>query len=396
MKLGILSDFAKKGGAATAADRIAGCLRQTDIEIFRVSSDGSSDSTLEEETLMPSRKYQLLELCFAGTVWGKYLPNRRAKDLCKQFDKLLKIRKPDLINVHNLHGSDWPMELVEVALKHAPVCWTLHDCSTFLGTFYPSNSPRILSHSKANLRRFWGRLSKKPMGNSISAVAPSKWMREEANASYWAKHGTTLIPYPISSDFKTSGCPRASRQALGLEQDKPIVLIISGNLDEERKGGPIVRQLISHKKFRGVQFVMVGQTQEANGLPENVRVLGFVRDQFLLRIMYTAADFLLHPAPVDNLPNTVIESLSCGTPVLAFPVGGLPDMVIPNETGWLAGDTSASSLIERMESVLAQKSYQDLSANAQRAAATFFDERKIANLYQAQFRKIIEEGKTKQ
>ena len=174
------------------------------------------------------------------------------------------------------------------------------------------------------------------------------------------------------------------------------MLIISGNLDEERKGGPIVRQLISHKKFRGVQFVMVGQTQEANGLPENVRVLGFVRDQFLLRIMYTAADFLLHPAPVDNLPNTVIESLSCGTPVLAFPVGGLPDMVIPNETGWLAGDTSASSLIERMESVLAQKSYQDLSANAQRAAATFFDERKIANLYQAQFRKIIEEGKTKQ
>ena len=49
-----------------------------------------------------------------------------------------------------------------------------------------------------------------------------------------------------------------------------------------------------------------------------------------------------------------------------------------------------------MESVLAQKSYQDLSANAQQAAATFFDERKIANLYQAQFRKIIEEGKTKQ
>ena len=396
MKIGILSDFAKTGGAAIAADRIATSLQKAGTDLFRISSDGCSNSLLDEETLTPGRKHSLLDLLFSGTSWGRRLPSKRAKELCRQFDKLLARRKPDLINAHNLHGVDWPMELIEIALRHCPVCWTLHDCTTFLGSYYPSHSPRPSSDSVSKLKSFWKRIATTPPVNSISAIAPSKWMKSEADSSHWATYDTALIPYPIPSDFTRSGNPQANREALRLEADKPVVLTIAGNLDEDRKGGQTIHQMFRDQKFKGVQFLVAGQSQRAEDLPENVRLLGFVGDQILLRIAYTAADFLLHPAPVDNLPNTVIESLSCGTPVLAFPTGGLPDMVVPDHSGWLSSDISTDSISEMMVRILEDRSYEKLGEGAKQTAQNLFNEEKIAKIYQRQFLKTTNLVNTKQ
>ena len=57
-----------------------------------------------------------------------------------------------------------------------------------------------------------------------------------------------------------------------------------------------------------------------------------------MAILYSAADLLLHTAPIDNLPNTVAESLRCGTPVAAFRTGGIPEMIVENKTGWLVDE----------------------------------------------------------
>jgi len=393
MKVGILSDFVKTGGAAIAADRITQSLRKTEVDLFRISSDGCKDSSVEEEVLASSRKHQLLDLCFAMTNLGRWLPSVRSRELCRQLDKLLSRRKPDLINVHNLHSSDWPTELVEVALRHCPVSWTLHDCSSFLASYYPSHSPKPSLRSTSRLKRFWQDLEARPRGNSISAIAPSKWMRSEANASYWGNYDTALIPNPISPGFKDSGNSKASKEALGLKPDKPVVLAIAGNLDEERKGGQTLHQILRDEKFRGVQFILIGLSKKNEREPPNVHSLGLVGDELLLRIAYSAADFTLHPAPVDNLPNTVIESLACGTPVLAFPIGGLPDMVVPGTTGWLAEDLSSASINREMENVLSDRSYLKLGDSTKRTAIKLFDEEKIASQYHKQFQKIIEKGK---
>ena len=393
MKVGILSDFVKTGGAAIAANRITESLSKTGSDVFRISSGGCKDSSLEEEVLAPGRKHQLIDLCFAMAKRGRWLPSMRSRELCRQLDKLLSRRKPDLINVHNLHSSDWPTELVEVALRHCPVSWTLHDCSSFLASYYPSHSPKPSLRSTSRLKRFWQDIEARPRGNSISAIAPSKWMRSEANASYWGNYDTALIPYPISTGFKDSGNSKASKEALGLKPDKPVVLAIAGNLDEERKGGQTLHQMLRDEKFRGVQFILIGLSKINGNLPPNVHSLGLVGDALLLRIAYSAADFTLHPAPVDNLPNTVIESLACGTPVLAFPTGGLPDMVVPGTTGWLAEDLSSASINREMENVLSDRSYLKLGESTKRTAIKLFNEEKIASQYHKQFQKIL--GKNK-
>ena len=218
-------------------------------------------------------------------------------------------------------------------------------------------------------------------------------MRSEANASYWGNYNTALIPYPISPGFKSTADKMANKETLGLKPDKPVVLAIAGNLDEERKGGRTLHQMLRDEKFRGVQFILIGLSKINESLPPNVHSLGLIGDELLLRIAYSAADFTLHTAPVDNLPNTVVESLACGTPVLAFPTGGLLDMVVPGTTGWLAEDLSSASINREMENVLSDRSYLRLGESTKRTAIKLFEEEKIASQYHNQFQKII--GKDK-
>ena len=80
--------------------------------------------------------------------------------------------------------------------------------------------------------------------------------------------------------------------------------------------------------------------------------LGFVEDERTKVLAYSAADLFIHPAPVDNLPNVILESLACGTPVAAFPIGGVPDMVRPGQTGWLADEASPSALARAIDQAL--------------------------------------------
>jgi glycosyltransferase involved in cell wall biosynthesis len=108
-----------------------------------------------------------------------------------------------------------------------------------------------------------------------------------------------------------------------------------------------------------------------------------------MQIAYNAADIVLHPAPIDNLPNTVAESMSAGTPILAFKTGGLPEMVVSGKSGWLIPEISAQLMAQELHSIVKSKSYKNLRSSTKELAEQLFAPKEIGKQYMELIQEIV-------
>jgi glycosyltransferase involved in cell wall biosynthesis len=104
---------------------------------------------------------------------------------------------------------------------------------------------------------------------------------------------------------------------------------------------------------------------------------------------YNAADVFVAPSLEDNLPNTVMESLSCGTPVVAFNIGGMPDMVEHKVNGYLAEPQNKISLANGIMWVIENNNKEILSLNARKKITKNFTPEIVANLYMNFYKSLI-------
>ena len=378
MKICQVIDLVNVGGAGIAAKRISNVLsNHYGHDLVEISSSPSKSNFLNY-TLQNSRKLQLISL-FPRFSRNHYFKKFWSIDINLQFKRILEIEKPSSINFHNIHSASWSIDLVKTALNFAPVLWTLHDCWSFYGSYYPSHCSESTSSLSSEIKDFWAALKYSPSSYALSAVTPSNWMSEQANSSHWKDHQVCTIRNPVPNSFFECLDREACKKALGLSLKKPTVLSIAGNLNEERKGGPILKEILESAVKDDCQLLLIGEGNQFND--PKIKSLGYVQDEITLRIAYHAADVLLHPAQVDNLPNTVAESMSCGTPVLAFKTGGLPEMVIPDKSGWLVGDMNANTMIKELNSVLQSKQTNELRKSTKETALNSFNEKKVANDY---------------
>jgi glycosyltransferase involved in cell wall biosynthesis len=378
-----LSDLQNTGGASVACNRIANALNNSGVAISYTYSDGFESSS--HKPLLLGRKYQVLSTLFSSKLPNFIFENLRFKEFQKQLRSLLRANQPDIINAHNLHSADWPISLIRTCLDYAPVVWTLHDCWSFLGSFYPSHSPAPSAKLKDGIDRFWNSLMCNPAKYKLCATTPSIWMKKQAEASYWKQYQVDCIHNPIPDSFFLPKDRLACKRALDLKEEKTTILCIAGNLKEERKGGMILNSILSEEWGSDAEFLLIGNGDSHHTYSENVKSLGFLNDEISLQMAYNAADLVLHPAPVDNLPNTVAESLSCGTPVLAFDSGGLPEIVIPRKSGWLVPPGDQAGMISTLRSVLDTKSYSALRSSCRSTASEKFQSSKIGKEYQDLF-----------
>ena len=371
MKICQLQDFSRKGGASIAANRISKSVDQNH-EIIKVSSDFDTSNELEGKiALQNGRIIRLLDLV-GSKVPKSILKKLRMEDLNRQLRKILGHLRPELINIHNLHGAAWSVGLTKTALKYSPVVWTLHDCWSYTGAFYKTHSPKPSNQIIKEIESFWNDPAILSSRSRLTAVAPSQWMNAEAKASYWNKFSVKTIHNPVPDFFFVKRDRIACKQALGLNLDKPVVLSIAGNLDEKRKGGPILSEILKSELVHKCQIVLIGSGNLQKISYGTVSSLGFIQDEIAIRMAYQAADLLVHPAPIDNLPNTVAEAMSCDCPVLAFQTGGLPEMIVTGQSGWLAPLDDKSSIINALNSIIETKAYSRMTGSTRNLAKNLF------------------------
>lgn len=382
MNILTLSDFCQVGGAAIAAKRISNSLRDQNESITNVSLDARHQENKSNKLLL-GRKFLFLEqLLFSSRFSSVLVPKLKSREWCKQFSLLLNREKPDAILIHNIHSAPWPINVVKTALYHAPVVWTLHDCWSFLGSFYPRHSTQPSKTLKKQIHSFWSSLSSNPPRHKLCAATPSSWMKQEAQKHKWSDYEVHSIKNPVPDFFFANIDRKACKRALSLDESKTTILCVAGNLDEKRKGGGYLKDILNTNWGEDVQFLTVGSGCVSSSFTSQPRNMGFIRDELTLRIVYNASDVLLHPAPIDNLPNTVAESMACGTPVLAFNTGGLPEMVIPQKSGWLVDEINSDRMITKLSDVIKSNSFNQIRESTRKIARMLFESTQIGKQYQ--------------
>ncbi len=279
--------------------------------------------------------------------------------------------KAQLIHLHWInHGF---IDIKKIKKIKKPIVWTLHDMWAFTGGCHYSNGCEkyktdchqcFILNSKVNKdvsnknfrikRKLWKDIN-------IVVVSPSKWLADCARESEILKEKKIeVIPNGIDTDIFKPINKKFARDTLNLPQDKKLILFgaIKATADE-RKGYSKLKEALSiftelDKIKNDYGLVVIGGSKpknEQNSLLKSY-YLGDISDATTLALIYSSADVFVAPSLQDNLPNMVMESLSCGIPIVSFNVGGLKDMIDHLKNGYLATPFNVEDLAKGIEWVL--------------------------------------------
>lgn len=322
-----------------------------------------------------------------------------------------RYRRADVVHLHWINQGMLSLHTLGRVLRAGkPVVWTLHDMWPMTGVCHHSdecegwmhecgNCPLLACPSADDLshRTFLCKRSAYGEGK-MQVVACSDWLAALARRSPLFAHcDVHSIPNPLDTDYYSPGDRAEARRRLGLPAEGRILLFVAYRVTDPLKGSEYLREGVERflrkqsAQAGGLHLVLVGHGAESrvDDFTCPVHPFEYVGDPERMRDLYRAADVLLMPTLRDNLPNTVAESMACGTPVVAFDVGGLPQMIHHGEDGYLARFRDTGDFVHGMEQILLSPRYADICHAARRMAATTYGEDTVARRYTAVYEAAI-------
>lgn len=313
--------------------------------------------------------------------------------------------KPDIVNLHFIGAGVFAIR--DFPRLPCPVVWTLHDMSAFTGGCHYTGScdrfhekcgccPILNSDSADDLSRTnWKRKENAWRDLQLTAVAPSEWMAMEARQSSLMAHQKVMvIPYGIDLDCFKPAEKQLARSALGLPTDKFLIAFGAVSISDSRKGLAMLWDAlqifiarVGREHCELVVFGSGGWNVPESSIP--VRNLGVIREDERLALLYSAADIFCAPSREENLANTAIESLACGTPVLAFRIGGFPDIIDHLGCGYLARPFEIESLVDGLQYLYSrQVAGEGFREASRKRAEELYDGRLTARRYLELYRSL--------
>lgn len=283
-----------------------------------------------------------------------------------------------------------------------PIVWRLSDMNPFTGGCHYACEcekwqkqcgacPELGSNKQNDLsHRIWQRKQRAYRDHEIHVVAPSHWLAREAERSGLLRdQPVTVIPNGVDTQIFKPLDRAQVRAELDLPQQSKIVLAVAAHLNDKRKG---ISLLIEALQILAVAddliLLTVGETKEDRFDSFLRRInLGHISEDASLAKAYAAADLFVAPSLYENLPNTALEAMACGIPIVSFNVGGMPDIVRTGVTGLLANSGDAANLALQINWLLDHAvERQNMGLAARKIVENEFDctveAQRFADLYQ--------------
>lgn len=284
----------------------------------------------------------------------------------------IQLPPADIYHLHQITGFVDYAALPRLATR-APIVWTLHEMSPFTGgcpysydcdgfTRRCGTCPQLGSSAQSDLSdKVWAR--KQAVYRRIDAarmhvVGASQWIAGEARRSgLMSRYPISVIPYGVDTDvFRPMPEARRLLDAFGIRPSARVVLFVADHTKIPRKGFDLLDAALGSLRHTDTALVSLGRGESPVLKARLPHVhLGAVTEDRLIAAIYSLADVFVVPSLQDNLPNTVLEAMACGTPVVAFRVGGIPEMVREGSSGRLASPGDVAGLACALDSLLADE-----------------------------------------
>ena len=404
MNILLLNTYAH-GGAGVACRRLLDGLRATQPEVtahLLTAADAGSRWPFYAERLafLPHERDRSVRFSFSPANFGKDLSRHPL------------VQQADVLHLHWVNQGLLSLRgIAQLGALGKPMVWTLHDTWAFTGgchiftdcdRFRQScgHCPYLRQPAADDLsHRIWEK-KRHFFPKNIQFVTCIAWLRDLALSSSLLKNSpVTAIPNPIDTVVFRPAIPdeRASfRQERGIGSQAKILLFAAMNLRDAHKGFRFLPEALQILKAQQpdlqLEIVVLGKSEPEAlaALPYPVHALGLVHGAENLARIYGAADVFVTPSLADNLPNTVMESLACGTPVVGFRTGGIPEMVGHWQEGYIAEQGDSRDLAEGIRWVFSGAvPVAVLQKNARQKALSEYAKEVVAQRYLEVYERLL-------
>lgn len=409
MNVLIINTSEKTGGAAVASNRLMNALNNNGVKARMLVRDKETD----EITVAPVGHPWRAQWAFLWERLCIFLHLHCKRDHLFEIDianagidvtKTRYFKEADIIHLEWINQGFLSLKGIRKILNSGkPVVWTMHDmwpataiCHYTRGcSYYKSacRNCRLLPGGGSNndlSAKVWRKKHAIIHNHTIHFVACSRWLQHQAEQSGMFHHQTvTAIPNPINTHVFQPINKRDARNRLHLPAGKRIILFVSQKVTDERKGMKYFIDALNKMieadptvKETTAVAILGGHGEEIAGeLPLEAFPLGYVSDDKVIVDVYNSADVFVLPSLEDNLPNTIMEAMACGVPCVGFNVGGIPEMIDHQKTGYVAKERDAADLAAGIAWALEPAQSATLSKNSIDKVQRCYSEHAVAMKY---------------
>ena len=397
MRVLIVNTSERTGGAAVAASRLLEALNNNGIKAKMLVRDKQTDNLCVVQHPQ-QRRLRWAFLWERLVIWMRlHLRRKRLFEIDiansgADITQLPEFQEANIIHLHWINQGMLSLKQIRKILDSGKrVVWTMHD-------IWPATA---ICHLTLDCRRFEEQCEACPLSNSLATkvwrrkrqmlekkrvtfVACSEWLAGEARKSALLKGQTIVsIPNPIDTHVFRPGDRQAARKALGLPEDGKMILFVSQRATNPYKGMQYLIEACG-KSNLGDTFVAIlgGHAEELESrLPLKSYALGYINDEHRIVQVYQAANVFVLPSLSENLPNTIMEAMACGVPCLGFNVGGIPEEIEHQKTGYVAAYRDAEDLARGLHWILEEADYDTLSNACLHHVAACYSQQSVAKRY---------------